>query len=136
MYVFRISVAISTPLTIYSAAFHFEFGALDNSKNEVSEAYENMFVKARMHPSVLDTIFRATWRFFPFKLLEFVKYLPRREYSAPRATRKVIDKVASSLVDQAIQDAQRVEIEKGKKDVMSVLGTFLLSTLGDGLSHS
>ena len=75
-----------------------------------------------MHPTVLDTLFRATWRFLPLKLLEFVKYLPRREYSNLRIARKVVDKVATSLVDQAIQDAQRIEIEKGKKDVMSVLG--------------
>lgn len=75
-----------------------------------------------MHPTVLDTLFRATWRFLPLKLLELVKYLPRREYSNLRIARKVVDKVATALVDQAIQDAQRVEIEKGKKDVMSVLG--------------
>ncbi|KAI0088171.1 PAH-inducible cytochrome P450 monooxygenase PC-PAH 1 [Irpex rosettiformis] len=106
---------------IGESAFQFEFGALDNSKNEVSEAYENLFVKTRMHPPILDTIFRATWRFLPLKLLEFVKYLPRREYSGPGVTRRVVDKVASSLVDQAIKDAEKFEIEKGKKDVMSVL---------------
>ncbi len=104
------------------AAFHYDFGALDNAKNEVSSAYENMFVKARMHPSLLDTLFRATWRFLPFKLLELVEYLPTRQYSRLRSTRKVVDKVASSLVDQAIRDAQGAELEKGKKDVMSVLG--------------
>ena len=75
-----------------------------------------------MHPTVLDTLFRATWRFIPLKLLELVEYLPRREYSNLRSARKVVDKVATTLLDQAIQDAERVEIEKGKKDAMSVLG--------------
>ncbi|KAI0826239.1 cytochrome P450 [Irpex lacteus] len=106
---------------IGETAFHFEFGALDNSQNEVSRVYENMFVKVRLHPSMFDILFRATWRFFPLKVLELIKYIPRRGLRALRATRKVVDNVAASLVEQAIEDAKTVEIEKGKKDVMSVL---------------
>lgn len=107
----------------YTATFHFEFGALDNSQNEVSRVYENMFVKVRLHPSMFDILFRATWRFLPLKVLELIKYIPRRGLRALRATRKVVDNVAASLVEQAIKDAKTVEIEQGKKDVMSVLGT-------------
>ncbi|KAI0088187.1 cytochrome P450 [Irpex rosettiformis] len=106
---------------IGESAFHCDLGALDNSKSEVSQAYDNMFVKARINPSIMDSIFRATWKFIPLRLLEHVKYLPMRQYSEFHNTRKVVDKVAGALVDQAIHDARSVEIEKGKKDVMSVL---------------
>lgn len=103
------------------AAFNYEYDALDNSKNEVSEAYKNLSVKVRMHPSVLDTIFRATWRFLPPRLLNFVQYLPAKRYRSPRSTRRIIERVAGTLVEQAMHDEQQVQTNK-KKDVMSVLG--------------
>ena len=114
---------------IFSAAFQYAYGALDDAKNEVCEAYKNLSIKVRMHPSVLDTIFRATWQFLPFRLLDFVEYLPAERYRSPRATRRVIESVASTLVDKATQDAQQSEVEKDQKDVMSVLGksSFVIS---------
>jgi alkylphenol/PAH-inducible cytochrome P450 monooxygenase len=75
-----------------------------------------------LHPSLVDAIFRATWRFLPLKLVRLVRYLPKREYSRARRTKQVIDKVSTALVNDAIEEAKCVEIEKGKKDVMSVLG--------------
>lgn len=67
-------------------------------------------------------MFRATWKYIPYRLLEYVKYLPTQKFTRLRNTKNVIDKVASALVEQAIDEARRVGIEKGKKDVMSVLG--------------
>ena len=87
-----------------------------------------------MYPTLAESIFRATWRFFPLKLVEFVKYLPRREYSRFRKTRKVIDAMAGSLVDQAVGEAKQVEIEKRKKDVMSVLGKSYLIVMVHGMA--
>ena len=75
-----------------------------------------------MNPSLFDAIFQASWKYMPLSLLEFVEYIPSRVYSRVRRMRKVIDKVSSGLVDRATEEAQRVPIEKGKKDVMSVLG--------------
>ena len=111
---------------MHIAAFHYDIGALDNSGSEFSKVYENMFVQSRMNPSVLDTIFRATWRYFPLRLVNYVKYLPNREYSRLHGTRKVADRVASTLIDQATKDARNVGIEKGQKDVISVLGRPLI----------
>lgn len=108
-----------------TAAFHFDFGALDNVKNEVSEAYDNMFVDSALHPSPVVAMFRATWKWWPRKLLKLIEYLPTREYQRFRSTRKVINKVSNVLVDNAINDASVVEAEKGTRDVMSVLGKLL-----------
>ncbi|KAI0088170.1 cytochrome P450 [Irpex rosettiformis] len=102
-------------------AFQFEFGALDDSKNEVSEAYDNMFADSMLHPSLAVSLFRVTWWWVPRKLLDAVGYIPTRENSRFRKAWKAIEKVASVLVDNATIEAKVVEVEKGKKDVMSVL---------------
>lgn len=107
------------------AAFHFDFGALDNSKNEVSEAYDNLFADSQLNPSLWVVFFRAMWKWTPRPLLRLVQYMPTREYKRFRHTRKVVDKVSTVLVDNAIEEAKAVEIEKGKRDVMSVLGELL-----------
>ncbi|KAI0701973.1 cytochrome P450 [Cytidiella melzeri] len=114
-------LARTTLDVIGETAFHFDFGALDNSKNEVSEAYDNMFSDSQLHPSFYVAIFRATWKWLPWWLLSFVEYLPFREYKRFRGTKKIINKVSSVLVDNATEEAKVVELEKGKKDVMSVL---------------
>ncbi|KAI0826243.1 cytochrome P450 [Irpex lacteus] len=106
---------------IGETAFHFDFGALDNSKNEVSEAYDNLFADSQLNPSLWVVFFRAMWKWTPRPLLRLVQYMPTREYKRFRHTRKVVDKVSTVLVDNAIEEAKAVEIEKGKRDVMSVL---------------
>ncbi|KAI0089032.1 cytochrome P450, partial [Irpex rosettiformis] len=106
---------------IGETAFHFDFGALDNSKNEVAKAYDNLFADSQIHPRLWMTFFRASWRWLPRPLLNFVGYIPTREYKRFRKSKKVVDKVSTILVDAAIEEAKFVEVEKGKKDVMSVL---------------
>ncbi|KAI0089302.1 cytochrome P450 [Irpex rosettiformis] len=106
---------------IGETAFHFDFGALDNSKNEVSEAYDSLFADSQLHPRLWMVFFRASWRWLPRTLLNFVGYIPTREFKRFRKSKKAIDKVSTILVDAAIEEAKAVEVEKGKKDVMSVL---------------
>lgn len=62
----------------------------------------------------------------PLTLVELVEYLPSKVYSRIRKTRKIIDRVSGGLVDRAIEEARSVELEKGKKVVMSVLGLLSL----------
>jgi alkylphenol/PAH-inducible cytochrome P450 monooxygenase len=109
-------------LPFYSAAFQFDFGALDGSGNEVSDAYDNMFADSQLHPSTLMAIFRTSWNWWPKWLLRLIEFVPSREFQRFRSTRNIINKVSTVLVDNATQEAKTIEIEKGKKDVMSVLG--------------
>ena len=55
-------------------------------------------------------------------MLETMRYMPTRENLRFRTVWSAIEKVSSVLVDDAMVEAKAVEIEKGKKDVMSVLG--------------
>ena len=81
-----------------------------------------MFADSMLHPSLALSLFRATWWWLPRSLLETMRYMPTRENLRFRTVWSAIEKVASVLVDNAIVEAEAVEIEKGKKDVMSVLG--------------
>ena len=68
-------------------------------------------------------MFAATWRWYPRRIRELIEYIPVEELQRIRRSRLVINKVFNSLVNNAMEEAKVVEIEKGKKDVMSVLGT-------------
>ena len=81
-----------------------------------------MFADSMLHPSLALSLFRATWWWLPRSLLETMRYMPTRENLRFRTVWSAIEKVASVLVDTAMVEAETVEIEKGKKDVMSVLG--------------
>lgn len=104
------------------AAFHFEFGALDNARNEVADAYHNMFSDSNLHPSLFSTLLRATWRWLPGPIAMWMEHLPTREYKRFRRTLRTINTVSAKLVDEKTEEAKEAEIEKSKKDVMSVLG--------------
>ncbi|KAI0340347.1 cytochrome P450 [Trametopsis cervina] len=114
-------LARTTLDVIGQTAFQFDFGAMDDVKNELSEAYENMFSDSLLYPTIGITLYRASWRFLPRWLLKLVEYTPTREYTRFRRTRRAIEKVSKVLVENAMEEAKTVELEKGKKDVMSVL---------------
>ena len=106
----------------HTAAYHFDFGALEDSQNEVSEAYSRLFSDAPTEPIASVDMFAATWRWYPRWIRELIEYIPVEELQRIRRSRLVINKVFNSLVNNAMEEAKAVEIEKGNKDVMSVLG--------------
>lgn len=88
-----------------------------------------MFADSLLHPPLWNVLFRASWQYLPKPLLHYVKYVPTREYQRFRRTLKAIGGVSSVLVDDAVNEAKALgkisgEDTRGKKDVMSVLGTF------------
>ncbi|KAJ3554565.1 hypothetical protein NM688_g3039 [Phlebia brevispora] len=105
---------------IGEAAFDFDFGALDEDDNEVSNAYNNMFVDSVMHRSKLDTLFRASWNYLPTWVLDYVDYIPTREYKRFRHTSSVIDKVSKRLIDEKTEAL--LSGGGSSKDAMSILG--------------
>lgn len=117
----------SKSFSLYQAAYHFGFGALEDSQNEVSEAYARLFSDAPTEPIASVDIFAATWRWYPRRIRELIEYIPVEELQRIRRSRLVINKVFNALVNDAMEEAKVVEVEKGKKDVMSVLGTCLSS---------
>nr|BAL05188.1 cytochrome P450 [Phanerodontia chrysosporium] len=106
---------------IGEAAFDFDFGALDNTENEVSKAYHRMFADSQLYPSVWNLLFQATWSLLPEPLLYYIRYLPTREYKTYRSTLSVMDKIAARLIEERTREFGAGDPDKSRKDVMSVL---------------
>ena len=71
-------------------------------------------MEASLYPPWYDIIFKETWRYIPGPLLEYVRYLPTREY---RGFRSWLDKVrvfSRGLIEQSI-------VKGDGNDIMSVL---------------
>ncbi|EKM52320.1 uncharacterized protein PHACADRAFT_260638 [Phanerochaete carnosa HHB-10118-sp] len=112
-------LARTTLDVIGEAAFEFQFGALDNSENEVSKAYSNMFSDSVMYPSAWNAIFQTLWNFTPDWMLYYVRHVPTREYVRFKHTLQIINGVSKELIDQKSEDL--LDGDKSNKDVMSIL---------------
>ena len=65
-------------------------------------------------------MFRATWKYLPTWILDYVDYIPTREYSRFRRTAKLMNSVSKQLVDEKTE--AQLSGDVSAKDVMSVLG--------------
>ncbi|GJE88903.1 cytochrome P450 [Phanerochaete sordida] len=114
-------LARTTLDVIGEAAFDFDFGALDDTQNELSQAYHNMFADSQLYPSVWNMIFQALWSLMPEPLLYYIRYLPTREFKRYRSTREIMDKFSAELIKERRRDFVAGDPDKSRKDVMSVL---------------
>lgn len=85
-----------------------------------------------LHPPLWNTLFQALWPYLPDALLEYVRYIPTREYARFRRTLSLINKVSKQLIDHKSQLSE--DSDTSSKDVMSVLGASPppATTLGPG----
>lgn len=72
-----------------------------------------------LDPSTWNLIFQALWSYLPESILEYVRYVPTREYTRFRKTLKVINKVSQQLIDHK---SRIMSEDKSARDIMSVLG--------------
>jgi len=99
---------------IGEAGFDFQFESLDSRRHPLLSVRNNMFVNATLYPSWYDVIFKDTWRYIPGPLLDYVRYLPMREYRGFRAWQDSIREFSRGLIKQ--------NMAKGDgRDIMSVL---------------
>ncbi|EGN99132.1 hypothetical protein SERLA73DRAFT_73689 [Serpula lacrymans var. lacrymans S7.3] len=101
---------------IGEAAFDYQFGALDDQRNELARLFQNLFVDSVLHPPAWDILFRATWHYIPDSILHYVRYLPTREYSRFKQFLDAAFRVGQDLVDQKASSS-----EKGGKNIVSIL---------------
>ncbi|EKM52322.1 uncharacterized protein PHACADRAFT_211594 [Phanerochaete carnosa HHB-10118-sp] len=106
---------------IGEAAFGFDFGALDNTENEVSKAYHKMFADSQLYPSVWSMVFQAMWSLIPEPLLFYIRYLPTRENARYRYTLKVMDKLSGKLIKERSREVAAGNPDVSRKDVLSLL---------------
>jgi hypothetical protein len=59
------------------------------------------------------------WRYVPESILEYIKFMPTREYRRYRHFLNLTKRTAKSLIEQK---SSSVQGEKGSRDVMSILG--------------
>jgi hypothetical protein len=129
-------------LSRLTAAFDYRFGALDDSKNELLNVFDNLLygsfglyfgivvgisydcitsssADSLLYPPAGDILFKSMWRYVPERILEYVKFIPTREYRRYRHFLNLTKRTAKSLIDQK---SSSVRGEKGSRDVMSILG--------------
>ncbi|KIP05242.1 hypothetical protein PHLGIDRAFT_163819 [Phlebiopsis gigantea 11061_1 CR5-6] len=100
-------------------AFDYNFGALDNTENEVTAAFHTMFSDSTLHPPAWDLIFKRLWSYIPQPILEFMDYIPTREYNRFRRTLRVVNGVSKQLVEE--KKAALLTESRSSRDIFSVL---------------
>ncbi|KAF8267874.1 cytochrome P450 [Lactarius quietus] len=99
---------------IGEAGFDFQFGSLDDMKNSLALRNEDMFIESSLYPPWYDIIFKETWKYIPGPLLEYVRYLPTREYRGFRSWLDNVREFSRGLIKQSM-------IRGDGNDIMSVL---------------
>ncbi|KAI0306242.1 cytochrome P450 [Multifurca ochricompacta] len=99
---------------IGEAGFDFQFGSLDDIKTPLAAQYDNLFVDSTLYPAWYDLIFKESWHFIPEPLLEYVRYVPTREYRRFRSFLDYIRNMSREMIKESM-------INGDGKDIMSVL---------------
>ncbi|SRR6266404_1775938 len=74
----------------------------------------NYRVEGTLYPSPYDLVFKGTWKYIPEPLLEYVRYLPMREYRGFRSWLNNTRKFSRRLIEKSMVNGDGV-------DIMSVL---------------
>ena len=74
-----------------------------------------------LYPPKWDILFKATWKYIPEPILEFVRFIPTREYSRFRKTLGTIEDVSRGLVES--KKSALLAGDPKSKDIMSILVT-------------
>ncbi|KAJ3514485.1 hypothetical protein NLJ89_g2346 [Agrocybe chaxingu] len=101
------------------AAFDYEFGTLDNSDNELGNAFANMCVEVFGSLSAKDILRQALAGYLPKAVFRYIgDNAPNHRLEQLRKASAVATKVAKELIDGKVE---ALEDGKGKSDVMSLL---------------
>ncbi|KAI9446037.1 cytochrome P450 [Lactarius indigo] len=99
---------------IGEAGFDFQFGSLDNLQNPLVIRNDKEFAVSTLYPSWYDLVFKETWKYIPEPFLEYIRYIPTREYRGFRSWLDNVRVFSRGLI--------RRSTDKGDgNDIMSVL---------------
>jgi hypothetical protein len=121
------------------AAFGYEFGALDNQENELSNSYQNMQLNTDGHPSSWKIAWWNLMDHFPQTgflgmIMRWLSSIPMKGNVRLWKTRKIARGMARKLLDEkwsvglglgGDDNDSGMELSPGKRDVMSLLGAWL-----------
>ncbi|KAL1746482.1 cytochrome P450 [Schizophyllum fasciatum] len=107
------------PLTSRSAAFDYQFNALDNDENEMAKVYHNLLSKTRRNPSNYEIFMNEAIGHLPERLVRFCNdMVPNKRRSRARRCKAVAEPIARKLISNKVSALQAGE---GGTDVMSRL---------------
>ncbi|KAH9066246.1 cytochrome P450 [Lactarius vividus] len=86
---------------IGEGGFGFQFGSLDNLHNPLVIRNDKEFVDSMLYPSWYDLIFKETWKYIPGPLLEYIRYIPTREYRGLRSWLDNVRVFSRGLIKQS-----------------------------------
>ena len=79
------------------------------------KTYPNLIsIDTTLYPSWYHFLFKATWRYIPGPLLDYVRYLPTREYRGFRSWLDNVSEFSRGLIEQSLMKGDG-------NDIMSVL---------------
>ncbi|KAF9025469.1 cytochrome P450 [Hymenopellis radicata] len=113
-------VARATLDAIGEAAFDYQFGALDDSRNALVEKYTNLMC-FNLHglPTKGSILSVGIMEQIPMVVLQFIlKYLPPRRMLLARGAAELSTEVSKTLVEQK---TAALMADKGRRDIMSLL---------------
>ena len=83
-------------------------------------------IDSQLHPPAWLTVFQATWNWLPGVVLDYVRYLPMREFTRFRKTLDVFHSVGKKLVEE--KGEALLSGDQRSRDIMSILGEALFET--------
>lgn len=117
-----------------SAVFDYHFGSLnDADQNEFSRILSNLLsvlaqyattllisysADSTVHPPAAAILFTGTWAFIPESILQFVAYLPARQFVRFREFLTIGKRLGKDLID----GKDNLGVERKKNDILSILG--------------
>ncbi|OCH85650.1 cytochrome P450 [Obba rivulosa] len=105
--------------TVSEAAFHYEFGSLENRDNKLARSYNSLLVDAFVAPNKAKIFAQQTLSYAPIGFFSLIEKLPSRSLKHLRATAEEGDKVAWKLVDEKLE-ALHNGLLPSYRDVMDI----------------
>ncbi|KAH9928018.1 cytochrome P450 [Epithele typhae] len=104
---------------IGKAAFDYQFGALDELENPLTQEYRTIFNDANLYPTASEQIWRATWPYLTWPVLKLTKYTPTKLYTRFRRVNRMFENIGRPLYKAGL-DTWDASQEK-RRDAMSLL---------------
>ncbi|KAK0225366.1 cytochrome P450 [Armillaria fumosa] len=112
---------------IGEAAFDYQFGALNESAKPLTNAYTNMLFDTFAVATDNSTLSLCLMEWLPKWIVRFVvEKAPIKRLKHARMVRDLTDEVAKQLLNEKYE---ALAADKPKRDIMSLLGTFLVFSL-------
>ena len=76
--------------------------------------------ESSLYPTSWNIVFRALWKYLPEWMLDYIRYIPTREYTRIMKTVNVISRVSRKLIEE--KTSALLAGNQDSRDVLSVLG--------------